>query len=98
MYRKFFALFFSVLFMASLFVPAITLVVKGEADLLVLLDITEEENKEQEILKDAEIKFIEKEAISAFYKEDLKKETNHVYFFNHSEHYIGIHLPPPELI
>ena len=84
--------------MASLLVPTITLVVKGEADLLVLLDITEEEKQEQEILKDAEVKFIEKQGINTFNKDDSQKETNFISFFNHSEHYIGINLPPPELI
>lgn len=97
MFRKFFALFFSVLFMASLFAPAITLVVGGDSDILVLLETTEEENKEQEMHKDVEVKFIQTQTINIFYKDDLKNGTNYVYLFNHLEHYIGINLPPPKL-
>ena len=95
MFKKFLALFFSVLFVTSLLIPTITLVVKGDADLLVLIDTKEDK---QETLKDAEIKFIEKQAINTFYKDDSKKEAIYVYFLNQSEHYIGINLPPPELI
>jgi hypothetical protein len=98
MFRKFFALFFSVLFMTSLFLPAINFVANGDANLFVLIDKPEEENKEQEILKDAEIKFIETHSVNNYYKEDLIKKINYVYFFNHSEHYVGINLPPPESI
>ena len=97
MLRKFFALFFSVLFMASIVLPAITLVVEGDIELVELFD-TNEEQKEQETHMDTEVKYIEKHSMAYFYNDDSRKETNYVYFFNHSEHYIGINLPPPELI
>ena len=82
--------------MASILTPAITYVVKGEVDILVLLDSTEEEKKEK--LKDVEDKIIENQRINNSYIDNLRKDINYVYFFNHSEHYVGINLPPPKLI
>ena len=65
--------------------------------IVVILDLSEEENKERETLKDAEVKFFEIIKITPSELFNNSGKENHYYSKLYSGSYSNITSPPPDL-
>lgn len=76
--------------------PTITYLFDDTRDTIVLFDFTEEENKEGEIAKDAEIKFLEINKLNPSLVNQNTTKKDHHYLSLYSQSHGDVISPPPE--
>ncbi len=96
MSRKFLSFFFSLVFVISIALPTISYLCDDDSDNVVLIEKTEEENKESEITEDAEVKFLEITKLndSAVTTRATKENYHSQSFYSLSHN--DVMNPPPE--
>ncbi len=98
MSRKFLTFFFSFIFVISIGLPAISLLCDDDSEAIILVEKTEEENKESEFTEDAELKFLQitrlNESMTA--KSASKKNDRSEKFSSLSHD--DVMNPPPEYV
>lgn len=93
--RNFITFFFSLIVILSVVSPTINYRIDGINDTFALVDINEAENKNIEMTKDFEIKFLERYNFTSLFKNEGKKFHNYC-LQTYDDLYNGITLPPPE--
>ncbi len=95
MNKNFITFFFSLIVVLSVISPAINYTFEGTNDTFTLVDINKVENKNNEMAKNFEIKFLERYNFASLFKIEGEKDHNYR-LHTYDDLYNGITLPPPE--
>lgn len=96
--REFVSFFFSLVFLLGITMPTISYFCDSNNDIIVLLEVTEEENKESEIAKDAEVKFLEITKLNAALVDSKTSKKDNYYLNLYSLSHGDVISPPPEFV
>jgi len=96
MLRKITALFLLSIFISHAVLPAIISLVDKDVDIAFLMDINEEESKEQESSKDTEIKILDLNNANLAFNDDKLGALEGYYFKNYATPHLNLISPPPE--
>ena len=85
-----------VVFVNFIVAPTIISLADENADISLVFNVNEEENKEKESEKDVEIKLLQTESLQKSFT-GFSVSNNKLYKENYPKHFMKLHSPPPEL-
>lgn len=97
MYRNSIAIFFTVLLMAIVTAPTVLVAIDDTIDVSVVLDTSEEEEKETKTIDDIKLLFIESNLNYSFLSK-FDKSTFSYHYKKYNKPHLNLISPPPEYI